>query len=99
MRDITSQAATNAVSNALPSAFFSSAIAKAGKKSGRARMDARARLAHVVELEGVSHDAVRERGLCRLRRKVFSKNGGTAAQTRSRESNPLTVRLHGFVEP
>ena len=33
MRDITSHAATNAVSSDLPSAFFSSATAKAGRKA------------------------------------------------------------------
>ncbi len=69
------------------------------EKSRRAGMDARARLAHVVELESVSHDTVGECRLRRLRREIFSDHGGAAAQARSRERIRSPMRLHGFVEP
>ncbi len=44
-------------------------------------MNSRARLAHVVELEGVGHDAVGQRRLRRLRLPVHAQNSGPAAQT------------------
>ena len=79
MRDMTSQAATNARQQRFAIGLFFLRHGEGGQECRRARMNAGARLAHIVELKGVGHDAVREGRLRRLRREPFTEDGRTAA--------------------